>query len=1105
MNLKSSINIKYDFSDPLIIGDYYATTTHSNIITGILNGVLGYSTVRSHIAYGPYGSGKSYIASILIGMLSKSYTKSDIFQIGLKYEEVDNGIKKIVKKAAEHTKKYIPIILNGFEGDINNSIIKNLSKTLNENEINVIFPGYTLTINNVVDKWKKKYPETYTKFSALLFEQGTSIKEFKLNLLEKPEIEIERFRQIYRELTSGSNLDIDFNISLVEILESVCKQLDKKNMGIFLVYDEFGRYLQEIKDLEVNKLMQDMQNLAELANNGLNNLNMLFITHKPISYYFSSLDQANRSEFSKVEKRYKTYDIKSDYLTFLSILTGFMAEKLNQNINSINDDFISKSRKYNPFSGIVSDTELDNLIIKKLSPLHPITTFLLPKISSVFGQNERTMFSFLADKSKFGLSGFLEQNDSIYYPDYLIDYFFANIDESTLDDIKEYRVFNSNLSKLPTQTSKRYIEKAIRIYKMIILWKVTRGVGIIKITSGFLAFALGIDEKEIISILEELSKIKYTKYNEIEDQWEIFQGSSLNLDQEIQFLKSKIKTQNMDLENILNERNPYKYIYSQRHNNKYEITRFAKLDFYFTLKDMQNKSDLADQKILILFEEVKHVSEDTIYGMMKIDVSELKLILERYYYFNYMLQNNSYTLNYINLSVELEFELRQLENKLNEYYKKIFKKTLFYVNNEDRTFKNYKEMSNFLSDYFDYKYSKSIHIVNDQINMFKLTKIQSNSIKLVLEKVINDNTDDLENFFKGTQPADLVYFTIIKNLREINQNQHNIEALKSDLDGYLELNTQGNLSDVIAILTDEPYGIRPEVSILLGLYLIIDKWRDILLFSNGNFIPSINAGDLYDSLLNNPDKLKYIYSKFDFYNRNYLMDLEQLFVNQNSLVTNKSLSVRVCSAMHNWYITLPVITQQFEGLSLSEQAFLKIIASSRINPEQAIMGLISFSDDINEIISFKKSIETNFEKYRIKFERSIKNELGVHDELQWLSERTLIEKKSSQIVKIIENNLSFIDEICSEIDNIDITKWTKSSFSNLRNRIIEINDNYKEETDYNSIIVNGIERAVRDISLSKKARITYENIDNIIKATKKYMTDSEIDKIIFDLLEKYVR
>lgn len=66
-------------------------------------------------------------------------------------------------------------------------------------------------------------------------------------------------------------------------------------------------------------------------------------------------------------------------------------------------------------------------MIKACYPLHPVSTFILPRLSECVAQNERTLFTFLSANGAATLPSFLEKfHDDCFgviTPDMIYDYF----------------------------------------------------------------------------------------------------------------------------------------------------------------------------------------------------------------------------------------------------------------------------------------------------------------------------------------------------------------------------------------------------------------------------------------------------------------------------------------------------------------------------------------------------------------------------------------------------------------------------------------------------------------------------------------------------------
>src|SRR5690606_29058289 len=105
-------------------------------------------------------------------------------------------------------------------------------------------------------------------------------------------------------------------------------------------------------------------------------------------------------------------------------------------------------KKYSElFLEICNRDELISLA-KEIYPMHPITLLLLPRVSNIFGQNERTLFTFLHDKSSNGFMNFCENDRGYYYPYLLADYFFTENPNLFIAELSEYRIYTKQVKEI---------------------------------------------------------------------------------------------------------------------------------------------------------------------------------------------------------------------------------------------------------------------------------------------------------------------------------------------------------------------------------------------------------------------------------------------------------------------------------------------------------------------------------------------------------------------------------------------------------------------------------------------------------------------------------
>jgi hypothetical protein len=1093
--MKTSINVKYDIGNKSLVNNYYATNTHSEIIKGVVYGTRQAHPHRSHIAYGPYGSGKSYIATIIASLLSRSLSQDELKEISHKFSFVDDQIVDVFSGDNHGQIQYIPVILNGYEGDLSSALLNALERTLSKRRIRVQFPGIHNDIKQTIKRWKNNFPHMFNLFEKELDEHDLSLKSFS-NLIEQKDANIvEKFQRIHNKLTAGSDFKTIKNLNVIDVIEDICKQLERKKKGIFFVYDEFGRVLQNIAPKDINQFMQVFQDLAELSNNGVKNLSSLFIAHRPISYYFSFESKNLRNEFAKVEKRFSVYEIKSDYLTFLQITLGHIT-KLNYPKPDSIAHLSYNTLKYNPFSGVLTDTEVEKMVVNQLHPLHPMTTFLLPRISSVFGQNERTLFSFLTDRSSFGLQGFIDRSLNIYYPDYLVNYFIDGIDESYVEHVKEYAIYKKNLPNLSINIHKDYVHIATRVYKFLLIWKISRGETAIKLTTEFISYALGESSDQIDKVLLMLSDKKMSRYNIIQAQWELFEGSSIDLEKEISRLRAGTPLTNDEFYIALNNSNPYKHVYPNEYNAEHEMTRFATIQII--TKDTLNcfrPVEHTDYSYIIalripdsniLCDEIHHINKST---------RKIRNTLHRLKVIDILKNDIGFINEHPNVEIELEYERTKINRELLSFYDSI----VFLIH------KNLKEFSSELSEKMSNKFPHTIHVVNDQVNMFQLTKIQFNALNVVLKKLLETYDSNLSDYFQGTKPADLIYFSIFENLSKLEKNKKPYEMLRLELNTYIEKHPTGALTDIIDIATSPPYGLRPHLAILIVFSTIITKWKDVMLFNNNNFIPTIEAEDLVNGILQRQD-LRYVFSKFDNLHRDFLEGISTIFNSEGDNVKAKTLSVRVCSGMYNWYLSLPVITQQMDSsMNIRLQSFLKTIAKSRINPKEAIDDLMSRFQDLSLIERLKNEVENHFDSYKKKIVDNITRRMGIENLGEWAEKQQPIYKKNNKLVRSIIADVDLYSVYAEDIENIDVSRWTTSSFKAFESRLLADFRKTSDNNTYTVVTVNGIEKHVQDVDLSTKATVTLDNLRATLEATKPYYSDEELEIIVLKLVDQYIK
>lgn len=199
---------------------------------------------------------------------------------------------------------------------------------------------------------------------------------------------------------------------IVEAILEANSQLiaDSKAQGLLLLMDELGKFL-EFAALHPHR--QDvflLQRLAEVASRSAGEpLFVVGLLHQGFNAYADHLNQAAQREWEKVAGRF-------DEIVFdqpLEQLGHLIAAALNVRVDQLPKpqalaarQAMGEALELGWFGAARSQREALLALAPRLYPLHPTVLPVLIRVFKRFGQNERSLFSFLLSNEPFGLQSF---------------------------------------------------------------------------------------------------------------------------------------------------------------------------------------------------------------------------------------------------------------------------------------------------------------------------------------------------------------------------------------------------------------------------------------------------------------------------------------------------------------------------------------------------------------------------------------------------------------------------------------------------------------------------------------------------------------------------
>ena len=774
-DFQSSINIAYDLHDEKKIKNFIATNEAIELFEEIFNSVNDSSTNRAHILIGAYGKGKSHIVlEILSLLLEKNKSLFDNF-LG-KLKSVNSGLYEDVINYLQSEKKLLPIIISGSSTSLSQSFLASLYQTLKQNDFSNLMPDTNFTAAiNTIKKWKDDYPKTYKEFSSKL---NIKVSEYIERLKNFDSGIYDNFVELYPQLTSGSDFNPFTGFDIVELFEKVNEKLissKKGYTGIFVIYDEFSKYLESsISKASINdiKLLQDFA--EKCCRSGNKQLHLMLISHKEISNYIDTLPKEKVDGWKGVSERFRHIIMHSDYSQVYEIMNCAIKKDkaLWKEFLVENGHILDELKSTHTFKNVFSKSNKEEIInvIEGCYPLHPITTYILPRFSERIAQNERTMFTFLSSSEKNTLASFIKEitykvGDRIIFltPDILFDYFENQMrTEPYTSPIKiVYNTAKKILVSLETNSLEAKLVKTLAL--VYCLNQFERLAPTSELIHDIYRDA-GYSFEDISTAIDKLIKEDSFLYLRRSNNFlQLKETTGIDIETSISNMIEKRKNMTSDVK-IINDFNVEHYLYPVEYNTNKEMTRYFEIKF-ITSDELMNAPTInsfeletkADGVVLAILPNNKSYKKIEKYVLEKSESTNLTVFalpteqtsisndLRRVDAIHYLKAENKNDTVLCDEYEIIEQDLNEIiSNYIRSYTHPEFGKSTYYVKGKRKQLFRKASFSHLLSTLCDEVYTKTPIVNNEPLNKKILTGAARKSRGILIDAIFNSSKSNLE-------------------------------------------------------------------------------------------------------------------------------------------------------------------------------------------------------------------------------------------------------------------------------------------------------------------------------------------------------------------------
>lgn len=820
---------------------------------------------------------------------------------------------------------------------------------------------------------------------------------------------VKRVIELADDFPSGSSVGVDVAGLAREIAEA-------SRTGLILVIDELGKVLEHAAHTGGKEDLYLLQRLAELpAGPDDTPVFVVGLLHQAFSEYGQLLSSAEQAEWGKIQGRFEDVPFAEPADQMLRIIgqaiqfTGAseIGKKLDETAGIWSNQL--RAAAPDPYIGDV----LTPAHTREILPLHPITALVLPTLCARYGQNERSLFTFLASNEPHALSRFLDERrvgDDGVVPlltlPALYDYF---VDTANVGSANRVQMTRWAEIHTVVRESKGLPQDEIDALKTVGTLNLVSSAGPLRASKELVLHSLMASPENLEGrkawkqILERLVQKGFLTYRTQVDEYRLWQGSDFDIEEAV---REHLESERRSLAKILHGLGTPPPVVAQRHSYqtgtlRYFERRYADGDSLLT--KIASAADGSDGIIAYWVDEeapgdvpstTAHdlplvvIQPDTLQPLRSAALELAALLsIEKT---ESALQADGVARKELKKRIRLAREV--LDHATREAFDRVESRTTWVQG--QRT-----EAPNFngtLSAVFDAAYAKGPTLWNEIINRRQLTSQGARAQRELISALLTAWTEPRFGI-QGTGPDYSIYASVFEASsihREddgawvLGPPSHAAEVSLTDVWNAIEnfclsaVDEARSLDQLYEALAEPPYGVREGLTPVLLAAVLVYHSEDVSVYQEGSFVPVLGPAH-FELLVKRPDLFAVKHFelggvKFSEYRK----VLEQIGGSKGAPlhgVRNETL-LNVVRPLIHFAVSLPEVTKNSTEFSESALRVRKALLSSR-EPDDLIFRQLPEACGYRRFRPGEKGSADRRKKFLVDLADAIR-ELRVHyDEL----------------------------------------------------------------------------------------------------------------------------
>lgn len=841
--------------------------------------------------------------------------------------------------------------------------------------------------------------------------------------------------------------------SILDQLNSYYQQLQKERKFLIIVIDEFGKILEHAAKNNPERELYFLQKFVEFVNLPTRSILLLTTLHQNFGAYSRGLSETQINEWIKVKGRFRE-------VTFVEPVEQLLYLASQQNstnkISYANAEILIALGHSTQFvSGMFSEE-----VSRALYPLDPFAAYVLTSALQRYGQNERSLFSFLTSEGYDSLSQFEPSEHLTYHLgkvyDYIVYTFYSFLRDTNADSMS-WSAMKVSLERVESVDwdDEEQKENALKMTKAIGLMGLFGTAGFTLEIQDLVAYAReAMDVKDGEAIVKRLAQNKIVRYAKYKNRLLLFDGTDIDIEYEIR--QSELVVDRPvdivgDISLMLSRTIvPVKAHYYEKGTPRYFEYEVVNEPVMKTPKgDVDGIIELVFSTQTDILNRVKAFSKDSDQAIIYAVFNNTEEIVDHLYNikkYEYILEKVVKDKEDRVANREIErmkaYEEQMLNKAVNDSLFAYKSRVTWFYKGEQRQVGSFKEFNTLLSMICNEVYWKAPRVNNELFNRHVLSSSISTAKKKYLTALIEHGDEQELGFSSDTFPPEKTIYLAL--LKETGLHDGNSWQDRPTDEGFCLLwdacedflnsteNKSRNLQDLTQILTTAPFKMKQGfLDFWIPTYLYIRR-QDYALYyitHDNSFVPDITKGffELYQKNPNAFAVKKYsgdgVKMKF-FKKYRQLVNLDtEVAVKNNSFIETIKPFLFFYSRLNEYAKN----TRKFDHQTTVR--FRDVIATAK-DPEKA------FLEDLPEALGFHKNTlqqASNVDDFGNILQQSINELRSCYGNLLLRIEQHLV-KEFGLTSEDYENYISEIRKRLADVKIYLLTEKQKEFYNRVMTR-----------------------------------------------------------------------